>query len=317
MKIDTTIVNKLAETIAESSPIADQSAFSQKAIAHALSRAFDRFAHEYPVLRSVINNSYGSDFIASELSKLITGEEQPDPNHIRIIWEEMLLQESGRHTLSIKELSELYDLANVFLGYISEELARAAITTVTFNLVDITESETPELTLDYFASVVHPYIQSIAELQRLIDQIKKLPSGIVAIKSVQQHSPVSVSLDGASDAIKLIKETIVPWRRKHAETMAHLLEQEKLAEIELKKAEVLEKRAIAAKERKLTDKLKVENEKLRAETSLQQAKVQLATEIVLAISTNLNETEKEKYITELLPVLDVLALGRLEMVIKK
>lgn len=194
---------------------------------------------------------------------------------------------------------------------------RKSLSNSTFTLVDITASETPDLTPEYLNQIIYPYIQNLADLQNLINEINKKPLGKVVIKSIQQNSPVSVSLDGASDAIQLIKETVVPWRRKHAETMAHLLEQEKLAEIELKKAEVLEKRAIAAKEREFTDKLKVENAKLRAETALQQAKTQLATEIILAITTSLNEAEKEMYIAKLSPALDVLALGRLEMIVDK
>lgn len=189
---------------------------------------------------------------------------------------------------------------------------RTSVNNSVFIFIDALE-ENPDLSPYYLVHVVYPYIQQIVELQHLIDNIEKKPLSKVVIKSIQQNSPVSVSLDGASDAIQLINETVVPWRRKHAETMAQLLEQEKLADIELKKAEVLEKRAIAAKERELTGKLKIENEKLRTETALQQAKIQLATEIIMAITTNLNEGEIEVYITKLSPILDVLALGRLEI----
>jgi len=315
-------LNEVSEISAEPSEIADNLNLPKTTI-YALLRAFKLFASEYRQLSMVITNDVEANPTSLEFYKEMAEQEEFGSRRIIEYWGNLLGERTGKIELPTHEYEKV---AKVFIGFIRDELAKDKLfrneSTGTSNndssfvLIDKLEIETPELTLQYLIRVVYPYIQSIAELQQLIDQIHNRPSKIV-IKSIQQNSPVSVSLDGASDAIQLIKETVVPWRRKHAETMANLLEQEKLAEIELKRAEVLEKRAVAAKERELTDKLKVENEKLRAETSLQQAKVQLATEMIKVISMNFDETEKERLITKLSPVLDVLALGRLEMVIDK
>lgn len=129
MKIDTTTVNKIAENIAESSPAADPSSnllrpIPQKIIAHALSLAFNRFAHEYPALVSVINSGIGTNLIASELSKLIAEQEKPNPNNIAKIWEKLLLETPNQLKISDNEFSELENLATTFIEYVRIELAK-------------------------------------------------------------------------------------------------------------------------------------------------------------------------------------------------
>jgi regulator of protease activity HflC (stomatin/prohibitin superfamily) len=124
----------------------------------------------------------------------------------------------------------------------------------------------------------------------------------------------------------VVKDTVVPWRRKHAETMARLLEQEKLAEIESKKAEVLEKRANAAKGRaeaeKLTteavkqreeaEKMKLENEKMQLE--LHRARIQLGSDIINEFAPNLPETDRITYLIRLLPALNTVIASNLQIV---
>ena len=182
-------------------------------------------------------------------------------------------------------------------------------------LTDTSLPNIPNLTPEYLSNIIVPYLNSIIELQQLIDTIKRQKPITVNIRDIKRNSPISVSLDGASEAIQLIKDTVVPWRRKHAETMARLLEQEKLVDIESKKAEVLEKRAIANKEREQASKVKLETEKLQFE--LQQAKLKLAIEMLDNISRNLSQAEKEISTKKLLTILDTLAFGRLDMVSDK
>jgi hypothetical protein len=182
-----------------------------------------------------------------------------------------------------------------------------------------------ELTPRYLETHINPYLNAINDLQHIIDEIKGRRPTTIRIKSVSQASPISVNLNGAQEAIQLIKDTIVPWRRKHVEKMARLLEKEKQAEIGNIKADILEKRARAArddaesekitaeaaKQREETERMKLENEKLRLE--LHRAKLQLTLDILAQISSNLSETEKIDFVVKLLPSLDVLAFSELEM----
>ncbi len=175
------------------------------------------------------------------------------------------------------------------------------------------ESLTPEhdLTPNYLAAQVTPFLNAITDIQHVIDEIQGRTHSLIVIKEIQKRSPISVSLDGAAEAVQLVKDTVVPWRRKHAETMARLLEQEKQAEIECKKADILEKRAHAekdrveaTKQRGEAEKLQIENEKLRLD--LYRAKIQLALDMLAQVAPNLPEAEKIAYLVKLLPPLEAL-----------
>ena len=131
-------------------------------------------------------------------------------------------------------------------------------------------------------------------------------------------APITVSLEGVSEAIEIVKESIVPWRRKHADVLARLSEQEKNLEIELKKAEILEKRAHAqkardeaAQAREEAEKLKLENDKLMLE--LRRSKIDLALEILKNIAPNLSEAEKLDYVVRLLPPIDTLLSSEVQI----
>ena len=174
------------------------------------------------------------------------------------------------------------------------------------------------LTPTYLESIIMPFITAIEDLQHIINEVKGEYKTEVLVRHIQQHSPVSVSMDGAAEAMQLFQETVVPWRRKHAEIMAQLAEREKLVDIEAKKAEVLASRATtekmkieAEKQRQEVEKMKLENEKLRL--SLAREKIQLALEMLAVISPELNEVDKIQYAMKLLGLLDVLTQSPLEI----
>lgn len=183
------------------------------------------------------------------------------------------------------------------------------------------------LTPRFLSSSVGPYLNAVADLQYSINLVLRRSRNDVSIKFIKQTSPISISLDGAAEAVQQIKETISPWRRKHAEKMAQLLEQEKRAEIGSRKAEILEKRARAEKDqaeaekicadaalqREETERMKLENDKLRLD--LHRAKIDLALNIVSRIAPDLSESEKISYIVMLLPPLDQLAMNQIEMIV--
>lgn len=179
------------------------------------------------------------------------------------------------------------------------------------------------LTTKQLAEDINPYLDAVADIQHIIDEIQGRDYREVIVRAITQNSPVSISLDGASEAVNVLKETLSSWRRRHARTMATLDEQSRLMEIETKKAEILEKRARATRDRAEADKItaeaanhreeaerkKLENEKLRFELS--RAKIDLAMSVLSQISTNLPETERTAYIVRMLPSLDSLIFSEL------
>lgn len=192
-------------------------------------------------------------------------------------------------------------------------------------LTSATEISLTSYSLQY---VIVPYLEAITDLQRLIDEIldRQISSGVI-IKSITQNSPIGVNFSGALEATQLIQETIIPWKRHHAQAMAKLLESEKIAEIEIKRAEVLQTRALASKEKveaekikteinlqnEQAEKLRLENEKLRVE--IQRAKIELAMEILDKLKPSSDEQDKIGRLIRLLPIIDKLAAS--DLVISK
>jgi hypothetical protein len=178
------------------------------------------------------------------------------------------------------------------------------------------------LTTDFLKEVVTPFLTALSDLQKIIDDIQGIENSKVIVRSITYYSPVSVTLEGASQAAGFVRDSIVKWRREHAHSMALLAEREKLADIENKKAELLEKRvraikdkaeaekilAEAALQREQAERARLENEKIRLE--LQHDKIQLALELMRQLAPNLSETEKLSYLVRLLPTIDTLVSNR-------
>jgi transcriptional regulator with XRE-family HTH domain len=180
------------------------------------------------------------------------------------------------------------------------------------------------LTPDYLASTLTPYLKAIAEIQYVIQAVRRQQKQPVDILSIRHFSPVEVSMDGAGDAIGVVRDIVVPWRRNHAREMARLAELEKQADIEIKKAEVLEGRARAVKERQEAEKLaaeallqkneaqkvRLENEKLELE--LHRARIQLAIDTLNHLDPHLSAEDRIAYVVKLLPFLKILTESPLQ-----
>lgn len=186
-----------------------------------------------------------------------------------------------------------------------------------------------KLTPNYLADAVCPYLKAIAELQEVIDEVCGNANQLLSIRSISQNSPINVSFDGVSKALQVVTDTVVPWRRKHSETMAQILEQDKLIDIKHKTADISEKRARAMKERAEADKLaaeaatqrehaermKIENDKLRL--NLQKEKIQMALDFIIQIKPDITETEKITYVVKVLMPIDVLIESDLQITAPK
>ena len=59
----------------------------------------------------------------------------------------------------------------------------------------------PKLTPDYLATVINPYLHAVIEFQKIIDDVNQRQHSEISINLISQKSPISVSLDGASEAI--------------------------------------------------------------------------------------------------------------------
>ena len=224
----------------------------------------------------------------------------------------------------------LNDFFEILLNIVSKTANSYSFRERSIQTASITfDSEfTEDLSPNYLSSTINPYLTAIANIQNIIDSVRNVEQRKINITSIRQNSPISVNLDGASQAIQVATDFIVPWKREHSRQMAQLAIFEKEAEIESKKAEVLEKRARASKDRaeaerlnaesvkqhREAEQLSLENEKLRLE--LQYAKIQLALDMLKQISPHLSETEKIACLIKLLPSVDVLVFSELNITAK-
>jgi hypothetical protein len=178
----------------------------------------------------------------------------------------------------------------------------------------------PRLTPEFLVREVAPYLDALARIQAFADRAAGRPPNDVRIRALTQSSPISVSLDGAAEAVEVIQDVVVPWKREHAKTLAQLDEQEKIVQIEKHKAEVLETRARAHRERseakridaeiepRLTqaqlDRYVLETERLRLE--IEEKKIGLAMTILEKLALTLDDNQKQALCVQLLRPLGVI-----------
>lgn len=183
------------------------------------------------------------------------------------------------------------------------------------------------LTPRHLEKAVSPFAVALAELQELIDSAKGRDGHGVVVRSITNYSPISVSLEGAAEAVTVVRDTVVGWRRDHDKKLAELAEKEKETEIERQKAELLKIRAEAGKNRAEIEKIRaeaakqieeserqrLENERLRFE--LQRDKVNFALELLQKIAPNLSEGDKITYVMRLIPILETINSSPLQVAI--
>jgi DNA-directed RNA polymerase specialized sigma24 family protein len=181
------------------------------------------------------------------------------------------------------------------------------------------------LTPRFLADVLAPYIDAIAAIQNIYDDVRQVPKHEVVIRFIGHFSPIDVSLNGAADAISAVKEDLIPWRKEHAKQIAVLQEKQVQAEIKKKNAEVLEIRSRSSKERAEAKKIEAEAEKLKAEAEkmyleneklkfeLESAKLKLALELVAKMKPDLPEPDRIAYAVRLLPAINVIITSDIEL----
>jgi hypothetical protein len=175
------------------------------------------------------------------------------------------------------------------------------------------------LTPDYLLTDIAPWIKATVDLQNVLNYVGKRQKREIRVLSITQHSPVSVSMDGASQALRVFAEMIVPWRRQHAQVMAKYEEENARLDIELKRANVLERRASAEKERNEAHKVYEETRSIMLENDLLIEKhcKRLAIDIIKSTTPNVEENEVPIVVEKMLPPLTNLLTSKLEINIKK
>lgn len=177
------------------------------------------------------------------------------------------------------------------------------------------------LTPHILTTQVAPYLEALADIQKVISDLKNESIPEFKLSHISQNSPLSISLQGVSDTIETLLNIIIPWRREHGKEIKRLEREKTAAEVLDIRAAAQEKRANAAEKRAVVDQKEVEMERLRLENEILRDEIDgrkirrhkealelmdLALRIVDTHAPNLQEAERLEYAQRLLaPIYDI------------
>jgi hypothetical protein len=166
------------------------------------------------------------------------------------------------------------------------------------------------LTPDLMTTAVSPYLSAIGNIQAALDRIRRRESGAVIITEVQAN-PIRVSFSGGRDAVRVIREDVLPWRRDNAwqtdgiktrRTRMKVLEKEVKTSVTARARMNLLQDEIAGREESLE-----KNESDLALAILQKNGLDLS---------KLTKTDKKKWIQSMLPALATIIDSELQITAK-
>jgi hypothetical protein len=169
------------------------------------------------------------------------------------------------------------------------------------------EPNKPIITPKYLLTVVAPYLHALEEIQQIMDEVRHFSPKVISIYSITRNSPITVSVDGLSETINLIQNSVVKWRHRHQVVTAHL-EEEKL------RAEILEARSNSEKNRAEAENSRQDAK--RKEFELEQDKILCALELLDKVSPELAETARLSYAAKLCPSLEIILNSELKIYMK-
>ena len=126
-----------------------------------------------------------------------------------------------------------------------------------------------------------PYLNAIISVQNIISEVKGLPLRKIPILEIRSQPELTIRLEGASEAIYIIKAIVNSWRRQNYEQLYRLT----------------------------TGNLHNRIEK----TTLNRSKVEMASQMLDLVKAGMTEKEKFNYLSSLIPSIDILIFSEYEL----
>ena len=126
-----------------------------------------------------------------------------------------------------------------------------------------------------------PYLNAIISIQNIFNEVKSLPLRKISILEIRTQPVMTIRLDGAAEAIFIIKSIINAWRHRNYEQITRIS----------------------------TGNLRSHIEK----TTLDRSKVEMASQMLDLVKAGMREKEKFNYLSSLLPSIDVLIYSEYEL----
>jgi hypothetical protein len=124
------------------------------------------------------------------------------------------------------------------------------------------------LTPESFTESIQPYLNALADLQRLVNEFSDKPEPAVAIISISHQKHTVIEIAGATQLIALIRDSIVPWRSRHAGEVDRVNRAMTRSRIILREAEILKLRSETESNHVEAGMLEAEAAKKRTEANL-------------------------------------------------
>lgn len=193
------------------------------------------------------------------------------------------------------------------LAFAAGLLDDQVISTIELAPTDPTRGQ--QLTPDFMASAVSPYLLAIANIQAALDRIRRKESGTVIITALQAN-PIRVNFRGGVDAVRVIREDVSPWRRDNVWQTDGI----KMRRTRMKDLEKEAKTSVTAQARMnlLRDEIAGREESLKKDES------DLALVILQKNGLDLSKltkTDKRKWIQSMLPSLATVIDSELQIAI--
>jgi hypothetical protein len=155
--------------------------------------------------------------------------------------------------------------------------------------------ESPQFSAYYLGQSVTPYLNAVVGIQQVLDGLTERTPGEAAIEAISinaREARISVSLDGAREAVRLVQDIVEPWKRHHADLLNQV-------------------RALPGTAPDQVYAGEPDTEQARLLRSLNQAQTELAKSLLDEVSPATAADIDNSYVEHLLPHLHVLALSTL------
>jgi hypothetical protein len=125
-----------------------------------------------------------------------------------------------------------------------------------------------------FSDALLAYLNALADIQHLVNEYRGRHGHEVAIASISHQKHICVEITGATETLGLIRESIVPWRRRYTEEVEKINRAISKARITEREADILEIRSHSEKNPVETRMLEAEAAKKRTEAHLLRQRAQ-------------------------------------------
>jgi hypothetical protein len=176
------------------------------------------------------------------------------------------------------------------------------------------------LSPQYLVTVVTPYLETIAGLQHIVDDVKGRDPSEVSIVSLDMVSGrIKVTMKGATEAIQVLQRKVLPWRAKYVANLEGMAQQAEDKQHDMPDDDLIETRTVGESgQRASRPALHPAQTRVLAPARMQPSiphdfPEKLAAVVLDEVSPGLPDESRGGYFDRLVPLLNHLLVSTLEV----